>query len=162
MPSQFKNEQINNSYDDEEKSTWRMNTIYGGVFIFIAMIGLVVLGMWGCPQYKVYSERKEGEALLAHSVAAKEVLVNEAKAKMESAAYLSQADTLRAIGIARTNQIIGTSLSDKYLQWLWISNLKEQDKTVIYVQSGAMGMPIMEAGRLVPPLVVPNETTDEK
>lgn len=125
-------------------------TILSGTVAFVFLIGLVVLGMWGCPTYNVWSSRKEGEALLAHSVAAKEVAVNEAKAKMESAALLSIADTLRAVGVARSNMIIGASIKAKYLQWLWISNLKEQDKTVIYLQSGAMGMPIMEAGRLMP------------
>ncbi|MEO6301626.1 MAG: membrane protease subunit, partial [Bacteroidia bacterium] len=68
--------------------------------IVIFLLGLVVLGMWGCPRYSVYSARKEGEALLAHAQSSKEVAVSEAKAKMESASLLAQADTIRAHGIA--------------------------------------------------------------
>lgn len=136
--------------------------VTAGSLVLICIIGLIVLCMWGCPKYSVYSARKEGEAILAHSVAAKEVKVNEAKATMESAQLLAIADTLRAIGVARANIIIGASINDKYIQWLWVTNLKEQDKTVIYLQSGPMGIPIMEAGRVVPPPVPKVVNLEEK
>lgn len=120
-------------------------------FIIVCFLGaLVVLGMWGCPKYNVYSSRKEGEAQLAHAQFSREVAVAEAKAKMESAAMLAVADTLRAVGIARSNKIIGSSLQDnpQYLQWLFIDNLKETKDQIIYVPAGNMGIPIMEANRL--------------
>lgn len=106
--------------------------------------------MWGCPQYSVYSARKEGEALLAHAQSAKEVAVAEARAKMESSAMLAQADTIRAHGIAASNQIIGKSLQDNpaYLQWLWIDEISKTTNQIIYVPSGQMGLPILEADRL--------------
>jgi F0F1-type ATP synthase membrane subunit b/b' len=121
-----------------------------GAIIITFIIGLIVLGMWGCPQYNVYSQRKEGEANLAHAQSSKEVAVAEAKAKMESAAYNAQADTIRAHGIARSNQIIGNSLKNnqEYLQWLWIDELKTTQNQVIYIPSGTMGLPILEAQRL--------------
>ncbi len=112
----------------------------------IALFALVVLGFWGCPQYSVYSARKEGEALLAHAQSSKEVAVSEAKAKMESATLLAQADTIRAHGIARSNQIIGQSLSPAYLHWFWIDNI-DKSNNVIYVPTEA-NLPIMEAGRM--------------
>lgn len=129
----------------------------------IVVMGLVVLGMWGCPQYNVYSQRKEGEANLAHAQSSKEVAVAEAKAKMESAAYNAQADTIRAHGIARANQIIGNSLKNnqEYLQWLWIDELKTTQNQVIYVPAGGMGLPILESQRLnksVVPAPVVEET----
>lgn len=133
-------------------------TTAGGVSLFVLIIsfilGLVVLGMWGCPRYNVYQQRKEGEAALAHASSSKEVAVAEAKAKMESAAYNAQADTIRAHGIARSNQIIGNSLKNnqEYLQWLWIDELKTTQNQVIYIPAGQMGMPIMEAQRLSKPL----------
>ncbi len=107
--------------------------------------GLTTLFMWGCPQYSVYSARKEGEAVLAHAQSSREVAVAEAKAKMESAALLAQADTIRAHGIARSNAIIGKSLTDPYLHWFWIDNI-DKSNNVIYVPTEA-NMPIMEAGR---------------
>ncbi len=76
--------------------------------------------------------------------------VAEAKAKMESASFEAQADTIRAHGIAASNQIIGRSLEGNpaYLQWLWIDNLKDTKNQVIYIPAGTMGMPVLEAGRL--------------
>lgn len=120
----------------------------GSLIVFV-IIGLLVLSMWGCPQYSVYSARKEGEALLAHAQSSKEVAVAEARAKMESAALLAQADTIRAHGIASSNQIIGKSLEGNpaYLQWLWIDELKTTQNQIIYIPAGQMGMPIMEANR---------------
>lgn len=134
-------------------------TLAGGISVItlavILLLGLIVLGMWGCPQYNVYQQRKDGEASLAHAQSSKEVAVAEAKAKMESAAYNAQADTIRAHGIARSNQIIGNSLKDnaEYLQWLWIDELKTTQNQIIYIPSGQMGMPIMEANRLKVPLI---------
>lgn len=117
-------------------------------FSIIVILGLVILSMWGCPKYNVYSQRMEGEAQLAHAQASKEVAVAEAKAKMESAAMLAQADTIRAHGVARSNQIIGASLkgNPEYLHWLWIDNIEKNPQAVIYVPTEA-NLPILEAGR---------------
>lgn len=109
-------------------------------------LALIVLSMWGCPQYKVYSERMKGEAILAHAQSSREVAVAEAKAKMESASLLAQADTIRAHGVASSNRIIGQSLkgNQEYLHWLWIDQI--ENANVIYIPTEA-NLPIMEAGR---------------
>jgi regulator of protease activity HflC (stomatin/prohibitin superfamily) len=131
-------------------------TTAGGFSIgFIALLfigGLIVLGMWGCPTYNVYSAKKAGEAVLAHAQSSREVAVAEAKAKMESSSLLAQADTIRAHGIAESNKIIGESLKDnpQYLQWLWIDQMKDQQHQIIYVPSSELGLPVLEATRLKP------------
>lgn len=116
-----------------------------GVLLLIG--GLLLLGLWGCPQYKVYEQRKEGEAMLAHANSSKEVAVREAQAKLESASLLARADTIRAHGIAKSNQIIGQSLTDQYIHWYWIDNLEKNPQAVIYVPTEA-NLPITEASRL--------------
>ena len=120
-----------------------------GVSSFVLMIitGLIVLGMWGCPTYNVYTSKMEGEAILAHAQSSREVAVAEAKAKMESASLLAQADTIRAHGIAASNKIIGNSLKNnpEYLQWLWIDQIEKAN--TIYIPTEG-NMPIMEANRL--------------
>jgi len=118
------------------------------LLISILAIGLVTLLMWGLPQYSVYSARKTGESLLAHAQSSKEVAVSEARAKMESASLLAQADTIRAHGVARSNAIIGESLknNEAYLHWLWIDNIEKNPQAVIYVPTEA-NLPIMEANR---------------
>lgn len=114
----------------------------------LVLSGLIVLGLWGCPKYKVYQQLKEGEAILAHAQSSREVAVAEAKAKMESSTLLAQADTIRAHGVARSNEIIGASLknNEAYLHWLWIDNIEKNPQAVIYVPTEA-NLPILEAGR---------------
>jgi regulator of protease activity HflC (stomatin/prohibitin superfamily) len=123
-------------------------SIAGMAVTFIG--GMIVLSMWGCPQYSVYSARKEGEAVLAHAQSSREVAVAEAKAKMESASLLAQADTIRAHGIAESNQIIGKSLqgNPSYLQWLWIDQMKDTKNQVIYLPNTGE-LPFTEAGRMI-------------
>lgn len=97
------------------------------------LIVLICAMMYGLPHYRVYSARKDGEAILAHAQSSREVAVAEAKAKMESSYLLAQADTIRAHGVASSNKIIGNSLkgNDEYLHWLWIDQIEKAN--VIYV-----------------------------
>lgn len=100
--------------------------------------------------YNVYSQRMEGQALLAHAQSSKEVAVAEAKAKMESAELLAEAEVARAKGVAQANQIIGESLknNEAYLRYLWITDVAGQnsEKTVVYIPTEA-NLPILEASR---------------
>ena len=116
--------------------------------------GIIVLCMWGCPRYNVYEQRKEGEAQLAKAQYNRQVAVAEANAKYESAKLLADADTIRAHGIAQSNQIIGRSLENNpsYLQWLWIDEISKTTNQIIYVPSGSMGLPILEANRIKSPV----------
>jgi regulator of protease activity HflC (stomatin/prohibitin superfamily) len=117
----------------------------GGMFL----LGLIILGMWGCPQYTVYEQRLLGESELAKANYSKQTKVQEAIATQESASHLADAEIERARGVAQANKIIGTSLKDNeaYLRWLYIEALKEKQGTeVIYVPTEA-GLPILEAGK---------------
>lgn len=139
-----------------------MYTTKGKLLIMLIALLTCALLMAGCPQYSVYVAKKRGEAALAHARSSKEVQVQEAKAKMESAGYNAQADTIRAHGIARSNAIIGESLkdNDEYLHWLFIDQIKEAavSGNLIYLPTEG-GMPVMEAGRSVNRH---KDTTDKK
>ena len=121
----------------------------GYLLTFIIAIFMLCGGLYGCPQYNVYMKRLDGEAMLAHSQAAKEVAVSEAKAKLEAATLLANAEVERAKGVAEANRIIGDSLhnNDAYLRYLWITEVagKDIDKTVVYIPTEG-NMPVMEAG----------------
>lgn len=134
------------SYELEQQKEKRL-TLQWSVLGSIMGLMLVILVMYGCPKYNVYKQRMEGQAQLAHAQSSKEVAVAEAKAKMESSALLAQADTIRAHGIAKSNEIIGNSLKNNkaYLNWLWIDNLKDNEN-VIYIPTES-NLPILEAGR---------------
>ena len=123
--------------------------IFGGLTVFVLLIVLVLGGMWGCPQYEVYTQRQTGMAELAKAEQNRQIAVAQAKAKFEAANYEAEADTVRAHGVARANQILGQSLTgeagQQYLHYLWIEALKT-DGHVIYVPTEA-SLPILEAGK---------------
>lgn len=119
------------------------------ISIVSALIVLIAALMMILPQYSVYRQRLEGQALLAHAQSAKEVAVAEAKAKMESASPLADAEVARAKGVAQANQIIGESLknNEAYLRYLWINDLGQNaGKTAVYVPTEG-NLPILEATR---------------
>ena len=121
--------------------------IVGLVIVFIV---LCALGLWGCPQYGVYTSRLDGQAKLAHAQAEKEVQVKDAQGKLEASTLLANAEVERAKGVSAANKIIGTSLKDNeaYLRWLYIEGLKDKAGSVIYIPTEA-GLPILEAGHRV-------------
>jgi hypothetical protein len=122
-----------------------------------AIVGLIiavfcVAGIGSCmafyPQYQVYQQRLAGEAELERQKYEKQVAVQSALAKKESATLLAEAEVLRADGVAKANKIIGDSLrnNEAYLRYLWIEKMTEGSKDVIYVPTEA-GLPILEAGK---------------
>jgi regulator of protease activity HflC (stomatin/prohibitin superfamily) len=119
-----------------------------GSAVSIFVVGLIAVGLYGCPQYNVYSQRMEGEATLAHSTYERQVQVQDAQGKLDAAKLLANVDIERARGVAEANKVIGSSLKDNeaYLRWLFVENLKETKDQVIYVPTEAQ-LPILEAGR---------------
>ncbi len=121
----------------------------------IFIVGFVATTLSSCGYYYDWSRDQhmkdltnDGAAQLAHAKSSREIAVTEAKAKLESAEMLAAADTIRAHGVARSNQIIGESLKNnvEYLHWLWIDNLEKNPNAVIYVPTEA-NLPILEAGK---------------
>lgn len=112
------------------------------------LLGIVCLGMYGCPQYTVYHQRLEGEGELARAQANRMIKVQEAEATKEAAVKLADAEINRARGVAEANKIIGESLkgNDMYLRYLWVQALHEKENNVIYVPTEA-NLPILEAGK---------------
>lgn len=91
-----------------------------------------------------------GKAQLLQAESSKKIAIEDARAKLESAKLLSDAEIERARGVAEANAIIGDSLkgNEAYLRYLYLNNLAEAEKnnTVIYVPTEA-GLPILEAGK---------------
>jgi regulator of protease activity HflC (stomatin/prohibitin superfamily) len=120
--------------------------LIGLVFIAFLVVGGGVGGcMYGMPMYNVYHQQMEGEAELAKANFSKQVAVQEAHAKMESAKLLADAEVLRAEGVAKANKIIGDSLTNNeaYLRYLFVNNLEHTQNQVIYVPTEA-NLPILE------------------
>lgn len=118
----------------------------------LLMVFLAFGGVGGCmfgyPYYNVYHQHMEGRAMLAKAEYSKQVLVQEALARKESAKSLAEAEVTRAEGVAKANKIIGESLrgNREYLQYLWIHNLEEGNHDTVYVATEA-GLPIFDMDR---------------
>ncbi len=128
---------------NESKEVW------GWIYRILAVIlPITMLLMWGCPNYKVYQQNLEGEAELARATQNRQITIQEALAKKESAHNLAEAEIIRAGGVAKANEIIGLSLrnNEYYLRYLWIDNMDKTSNQIIYIPTEA-GLPILEAGR---------------
>ena len=113
------------------------------------LLCLTLLSMWGCPNYSVYQQNLEGEAELARATQNRQISIQEAQAKKESAKDLAEAEVIRAEGAARANKIFGESLknNESYLHYLFINNMEHTQNQVIYLPTEA-GLPILEANRM--------------
>ena len=133
--------------NQEEKS--RFKTL-GKLAAFVTAMSftLTIVLPVGLPQYKVWQQNKEGEAELARAEQNRQIAIQEAKAKEESAKSLANAEIIRAQGVAEANRIIGDSLqnNDAYIHYLWIEALRESSNEVIYIPTEA-GIPITESAR---------------
>ncbi|MCK4918315.1 MAG: membrane protease subunit [Candidatus Pacebacteria bacterium] len=114
----------------------------GAVVIFILVL------LWAIPQYKVWTQELNGKALFKEAEWSRQIAVEEARAKKESAILEAEAEVERAKGVAEANDIVAGSLegNEEYLRYLWINGLQTNEMQVIYVPTEA-GLPILEAGR---------------
>ena len=122
-------------------ATWKIGVaaILAGGLIF-----------YGLPTYKVWQQNKAGEAELARAEQNRQIAIQEARAKEESAKSLANAEIIRAEGIAEANRIIGDSLknNDAYIHYLWVEALRETRNAIVYIPTEA-GIPVTEAGRFM-------------
>ncbi len=113
----------------------------------LILVGVIALGMWVLPMYRVWRQDMAGQANLRQQEWEKQILVEQAKADRDSATLYAEAEVERAKGVAQANIIIGDSLknNDEYLRYLWIQALQDETNSVIYVPTEA-NLPILEAG----------------
>lgn len=121
-----------------------MQTI-ASVVTVIALIGSLI---FGGPVYGVWQQSLAGKAELQKAEYTRQVAILEAKAKMESASQLAEAEVIRAEGVAKANQIIGDSLkgNPSYLQYLWITQGEENANRTVYMvpSNGAAPIPTFD------------------
>ncbi|MEL7491650.1 MAG: membrane protease subunit [Pseudomonadota bacterium] len=117
-----------------------------GTLIIAAVVAAVA--MFVLPQWNVWRADLAGQAALAQAENERKVLIEEAKAQLESAKFYADAEVERAKGVAEANRIIADGLGgpEGYLRYLWIQKLGENQQDVIYIPTEA-GVPILEAGR---------------
>ena len=122
----------------------RIFTTFIGVTLLILIL---ILGLWGCPQYNVYQKTLSGEAQLKEAEWSRQITIKEAMAKDEAAEYLMSAEIKRAKGAAEAMKIIDDALTEDYIKYLWVNGLQDGSSEIIYVPTEA-NLPILEATRL--------------
>lgn len=118
------------------------------VFVAVAMAGLFTTACDNIPAWRIMQATAKGQATLAESNNARQVLVSQAKAQEEAAQYTAEAEITKAHGVATANQIMASSLGgpEGYLRWKYIEMLQDQKgSSTIYIPTEA-GLPILEAG----------------
>ena len=113
--------------------------LFFGVLI---LIPLIALGMWGCPQYKVWSSGLSGKAQLERAKQSRQILIEQARAEKESA-------KLRAEAIEIVGKAAKAYPEYRYQEFLgaFAEALKDgKMNQVVYVPTEA-NVPIMEAGK---------------
>lgn len=117
----------------------------------VAVLGMVTLGMYGCPRYEVYQQGMKGEAELKRAEQNRRVKVYEAEAELDSSKLRAQSEIERAKGVAEANRIIADGLkgNEEYLRYLWIDRVAGGNvaREVIYVPTEA-NLPVLESARL--------------
>jgi len=141
------------------------------MFLFFAIIALIVMSFLAWPKYNLYRMEMSGRAALKEAEWSKQILIEEARAR-ETASLMQAnarvtlaeaegkaalvkakaeglADIERAKAAAEANKIIGESLkgNSEYLQYIWIKGLQEGTGERIYIPTEA-GLPILEAGNV--------------
>ena len=116
------------------------------IFMSILVLFLIVIFMAVYPVYSVWEKGLRGKAELKQAEWNRQIAIEEAKAEKEAASLKKEADIIRAEGIAKSNEIIAVSLTDKYIRWKWVEGLHDGSSEIIYVPTEA-NLPILEAGR---------------
>lgn len=121
-------------------------TIHSGFYylIVLTVVALVALPMWGCPRYAVWQQEMTGRAEFAKAEQNRRIMIEEAKANLESEKLNAQAEVERAKGAAEAIAIENGSLTPTYIQYLWVRQQNNVDNKVIYIPTEA-NLPILEA-----------------
>lgn len=126
------------------------SAVMAGLGAVVLFVGTVGGGLYGCPQYNVYSARMSGEAVLAEAQSSRLSKVAEAKARFESAQYDAKAEVERAKGTKDANNIVISSFgsTEERLDYLRIEALSKgmKEGTVIYVPTNAV-VPTIGVGK---------------
>ena len=122
-----------------------------GLVIIIVLILIVIAAiMIIMPQYNVWKRKLGGEALLREQEYAKQIQVEQAKAELESAKLLREAEVERSRGVAESMEIISQELekNPNYLQYLAIQAqtkmAESPNHTTVYIPVGPNGIPLIK------------------
>ncbi len=118
------------------------------ILTVLVIVALVVTLFFGLPKWNVWRSGLSGEAELRRAEQNRQILVEEAQAKLDAADLLNKAEVKRAEGLAEATELVANSFGgpEAYLRYLWIQSLENNEADIIYVPTEA-GLPLLEAGQ---------------
>jgi hypothetical protein len=124
-------------------------TAFSGVvrgvrFLVGGMVAVIALLMWGLPVYNRYQTR----ANEANTILVNELRIQQTEQLVQVERQKAQIRIVDAEGIARSQQIINATLTDRYLQHEAIQAQSQManspNHTTIYIPSGNNGIPLVK------------------
>lgn len=133
------------AYDKDSRSVipW---TAFGTILLLL----LIAVGMYGCPQYNVYSSRMSGEAKKAEAVGSRQALVSQAQAEKEASLLRADAATTRVHGWVEAAKKGCTDLGrandrgcmDHLIQQAATYSIAKEGHEGVIISLGASQMPV--------------------
>lgn len=116
-----------------------------GVLIIIVIVGLA---FWAVPKYNIYVNEMSGKAEFIKAEQNRQIIIEEAKARLEAEKLNAQSEIERAKGMREAMDIENGSLTPVYNQYLFIRTLEKlADKgnlpQIIYIPSEGL-TPVMD------------------
>lgn len=120
-------------------------------YIFISIVVIIVVLMFGLPLYNVWQQEMAGKAEMAKAEQNRKILIEEAKARLEAEKLNAQAEVERARGMAEAMRLENGTLNTTYNQYLFIRTLEKlADKgdlpQIIYMPSEGL-VPVMDVSK---------------
>lgn len=121
----------------------------GIIIVSVLIVGVFLLGtMYGIPKYNVWEQEMVGKAEMAKAEQNRQILVEEAKARLEAEKLNAQSEVERARGMKEAMDIENGSLTSTYNQYLFIRTLEKLAEKgnlpqIIYVPSEGL-TPVMD------------------
>ena len=133
-------------YKKEARMIWMWVSI-----VIMLIIGVITSLMFGIPKYNVWKSKiaietakNEGKAAMAEAEENRKIAIEEGKANLEVQKLNSEAEVIRAEGMAKAIEIENGKLTSLYIHYLWVRNIDKMDGEKIYIPTEA-GLPILEA-----------------
>lgn len=119
--------------------------------LFIITIAIIAALMFGLPRYNVWQQEMAGKAEMAKAEQNRQILVEEAKARLEAEKLNALAEIERAKGMAEAMKVENGTLNETYNQYLFIRTLEKlADKgdlpQIIYIPSEGL-LPVMDINK---------------
>lgn len=127
-------------YGDEQKSKYEGLIVTAGVVVLIVLILLVIVGAWVGIKSVARNQRLADER---NQVQINEIQISQTRQLVQVAQQKADIKVEEAKGIAQAQKIINDTLTPQYLQHEAIQAQESQSNKIIYVPSGAQGIPLV-------------------